>query len=61
MTHAAMTGTASYMRPGDWAADPAACSLTFAVRNFALGTSSDTCSRSRWPSGSARLNGPKIS
>jgi hypothetical protein len=25
-------------QPGDWAADPAACSLTFAVRNFALGT-----------------------
>ena len=38
MTHAAMTGTASYVRPGDWAADPAACSLTFAVRNFVLGT-----------------------
>ena len=38
MTHAAMTGTASYVRPGDWAADPAACSLTFAVRKFVLGT-----------------------
>ena len=38
MTHAATTGTASYVRPGDWAADPAACSLTFAVRNFVLGT-----------------------
>ncbi len=37
MTDAAMTGTASYVRPGDWAADPAACSLTFAVRNFVLG------------------------
>jgi len=38
MTHAAITGTASYVRPGDWAADPAACSLTFAVQNFVLGT-----------------------
>jgi polyisoprenoid-binding protein YceI len=38
MTHAAMTGTASHARPGGWAADPAACSLTFAVRNFGLGT-----------------------
>ena len=38
MTHAAITGTASYVRPGDWAADPAACSLTFAVRNLVLGT-----------------------
>jgi polyisoprenoid-binding protein YceI len=38
MTHPAMTGPASYVRPGDWAADPAACSLTFAVRNFGLGT-----------------------
>ena len=38
MTHATMTGTASYVRPGDWSADPAACSLTFAVRNFVLGT-----------------------
>ena len=26
------------MRPGDWAADPAACRLTFAVRNFGLRT-----------------------
>jgi polyisoprenoid-binding protein YceI len=38
MTHAAMTGTASYARPGNWAADPAACSLTFAARNFGLRT-----------------------
>jgi polyisoprenoid-binding protein YceI len=38
MTHAAMTGTASYVRPGDWLADPAACSLTFAVQNFRLRT-----------------------
>jgi polyisoprenoid-binding protein YceI len=38
MTHAAMTGTASYVRPGDWAADPEACSLTFAARNFGLRT-----------------------
>jgi polyisoprenoid-binding protein YceI len=38
MTHAAMTGTAGHVRPGDWAADPAACSLSFAVRNFGLGT-----------------------
>ena len=38
MAHAAMTGTASYVRPGDWAAEPAACSLTFAGRNFVLGT-----------------------
>jgi polyisoprenoid-binding protein YceI len=34
----AMTGTASQVRPGYWAADPAACTLTFAVRNFALRT-----------------------
>jgi polyisoprenoid-binding protein YceI len=33
-----MTETASHVRPGDWTADPAACSLTFAVRNFGLGT-----------------------
>jgi polyisoprenoid-binding protein YceI len=26
------------VRPGDWAADPAACTLTFAVRNFGLRT-----------------------
>ena len=38
MTHTAITGPASYVRPGDWAAEPAACSLTFAVRNFVLGT-----------------------
>src|SRR6201987_4831278 len=38
MTHAAGTGTDSYARPGNWAADPAACSLTFAARNFGLCT-----------------------
>lgn len=38
MTHPAMTRTASPVRPGDWAADPAACTVTFAVRNFALRT-----------------------
>ena len=34
MTHTAMTGPASLIRPGDWVADPAACSLTFAAQNF---------------------------
>jgi polyisoprenoid-binding protein YceI len=38
MTHAAMTGTTGYVRPGDWVADPATCSLTFAVQNFGLHT-----------------------
>jgi len=38
MTHPAMTGPASLLRPGDWIADPAACSLTFAVQNFRLRT-----------------------
>jgi len=38
MTYPAMTGTASAVRSGDWAADPAACTLTFAVRNFGLRT-----------------------
>jgi polyisoprenoid-binding protein YceI len=38
MTHPAMTSTASPVQPGDWAADPAASTLTFAVRNFALRT-----------------------
>lgn len=38
MTHPAMTGTSSPVRSGDWAADPAACTLTFAVRNFGLHT-----------------------
>ena len=33
-----MTTTATPIRPGDWAADPAACTLTFAVRNFVLRT-----------------------
>ena len=28
MSHAAVTETAGYVRPGDWAADPAACSVT---------------------------------
>jgi hypothetical protein len=36
MTDPAMTTTASPVQPGDWAADPAACTLTFAVRNFGL-------------------------
>jgi len=38
MTHAAMTGTASDVRPGAWTADPASCSLAFAVQNFRLRT-----------------------
>ena len=41
MTHPAMTaGVASPVLPGDWVADPAACTLAFAVRNFGppLGT-----------------------
>ena len=38
MTHPAMTGPASLLRPGDWIADPAACSRTFAVQNFRLRT-----------------------
>ena len=38
MTHAAMTGTPGLARPGDWTADPAACSLAFSVRNFGLRT-----------------------
>jgi polyisoprenoid-binding protein YceI len=38
MTDATTTATASYVRPGDWVAEPAACSLTFAVRNFGLRT-----------------------
>jgi polyisoprenoid-binding protein YceI len=38
MTHPAMTRTASPVRPGDWAADPAASTLSFAVRNFGLRT-----------------------
>ena len=38
MTHPTITGTATPVRPGDWAADPAACTLTFAVRNFGLRT-----------------------
>jgi polyisoprenoid-binding protein YceI len=39
MTHPTMTReVASPMRPGDWVADPAACTLAFAVRNFGLRT-----------------------
>jgi polyisoprenoid-binding protein YceI len=38
MTDMAMTGRASLVRPGDWVADPAACSLTFAVQNFRVRT-----------------------
>jgi polyisoprenoid-binding protein YceI len=39
MTHPAMTReVASPMLPGDWVADPAACTLAFAVRNFGLRT-----------------------
>ena len=38
MTHPTITGTATPVRPGDWAADPAVCTLTFAVRNFGLRT-----------------------
>jgi polyisoprenoid-binding protein YceI len=38
MTHPAMTSTASPVRPGDWAADPAASTLSFAVRNFGIRT-----------------------
>ena len=38
MTHAAIRGTPGLARPGDWTADPAACSLTFSVRNFGLRT-----------------------
>jgi len=38
MTHATTIGTPSYVRPGEWIADPAACSLTFAVRSFGLRT-----------------------
>jgi YceI-like domain len=39
MTRPAMTGeVASPVLPGDWVADPAACTLAFAVRNFGLRT-----------------------
>jgi polyisoprenoid-binding protein YceI len=38
MTHPTITGTATSVRPGDWAADPAASTLTFAVRNLGLRT-----------------------
>ena len=39
MTHPAMTGgVASPVLPGDWVADPAACTLAFAMRNFGLRT-----------------------
>jgi polyisoprenoid-binding protein YceI len=39
MTHPAMTReVASPVLPGDWVADPAACTLAFAVRNFGLRT-----------------------
>jgi polyisoprenoid-binding protein YceI len=38
MTRPTLTRTASPLQPGDWAADPAACTLTFAVRNFGLRT-----------------------
>jgi polyisoprenoid-binding protein YceI len=38
MTHTGMTGPVSYVRPGDWGADPGACALTFAVRNFRFRT-----------------------
>jgi polyisoprenoid-binding protein YceI len=38
MTHTGMTGPARYVRPGEWVADPAACALTFAVRNFRFRT-----------------------
>src|ERR1700693_6197149 len=39
MTHPTMTGgVASLVRPGDWVADAAACTLAFAVRNFGLRT-----------------------
>jgi hypothetical protein len=48
MTHTAMTGPASLVRPGDGVADPAACSLTFSVRSFRLRTS---------PTGLVRLFG----
>ena len=34
MTRATMAEIASHVRPGDWVADPAASTLTFAVRNF---------------------------
>ena len=34
MTRATMAEIASHVRPGDWVADPAACTLSFAVRNF---------------------------
>ena len=39
MAHPTMTaGVASPVRPGNWVADPAACTLAFAVRNFGLRT-----------------------
>ena len=34
MTPATMAEIAGHVRPGDWVADPAASTLTFAVRNF---------------------------
>jgi len=34
MTRATIARTASRVRPGEWVADPAACTLSFAVRNF---------------------------
>lgn len=39
MAHPTTTqGAASPVLPGDWVADPAACTLAFAVRNFAVRT-----------------------
>jgi polyisoprenoid-binding protein YceI len=39
MTHPTTTaGAASPVLPGEWVADPAACTLAFAVRNFAVRT-----------------------
>ena len=39
MTHPAVsTAEASSVPPGDWMADPAACSVAFAVQNFAVRT-----------------------
>jgi polyisoprenoid-binding protein YceI len=38
MTNSTAAGTTGLVPAGDWVADPAACTVTFAVRNFGLRT-----------------------
>src|ERR1019366_8926791 len=38
MTNSTAAGTTGLVPAGDWGADPAACTVTFAVRNFGLRT-----------------------